>query len=109
FCGLIILYALQLLLMTLSFWFVRLENLSALVDTVVFVARYPPDIFGVYLRLFVTYFLPLAFVAYVPTLALKTGVSGYWLLASLGTTTVFLAASSLFWRYATRVYTSASS
>ncbi|MBC8100970.1 MAG: ABC-2 family transporter protein, partial [Cytophagales bacterium] len=39
FCGLIILYALQLLLMTLSFWFVRLENLSALVDTVVFVAR----------------------------------------------------------------------
>ena len=108
-CGLVVFYALQLGLMTLSFWLVRLDNLSALIDTVMFIARYPPDIFGKYLALFFTYILPLAFVAVVPTLALKEGVSGAWLLAAVAISGLFLLLASLFWRYATRVYTSASS
>lgn len=108
-CGVMILYALQLLLMTLSFWLVRLDNLSALVDTVVTVGRYPTDIFPRYLALFVTYLLPIAFVAYVPTLALKDGVSLAWLAAAGIVTTLFVTAASLFWRCATSSYTSASS
>ncbi len=108
-CGLAIFYAIQLLLMTLSFWLIRLDNLTALTDTVVFTARYPPDIFGKYLAWVLTYLLPLAFLAAVPTLALKQGVRGSWLLAAVLVATVFLTAAALFWRYATRVYTSASS
>jgi ABC-2 type transport system permease protein len=108
-CGLALFYAIQLLLMTLSFWLIRLDNLTALTDTVVFIARYPPDIFGKYLAWFFTYLLPLAFLAAVPTLALKEGVRGYWLLTGALITAIFLTATALFWRYATRVYTSASS
>jgi len=108
-CGLLILYAFQLVLMTLSFWLVRIDNLSALVDTVVFAARYPPDIFSASLKMFVTYFLPLAFVAYIPALALKAGASAYWLGTGVVITTLFVSAASFFWRYATQAYTSASS
>lgn len=108
-CGLALFYAIQLLLMTLSFWLIRLDNLTALTDTIVFVARYPPDIFGKHLALFFTYLLPLAFLAAVPTLALKDGVRVFWLVAAVVVTGVFLLTASLFWRYATRVYSSASS
>jgi ABC-2 type transport system permease protein len=108
-CGLAVFYAIQLLLMTLSFWLIRLDNLTALTDTIVYIGRYPPDIFGKYLALFFTYVLPLAFLAVVPALALKEGVRAGWLVAALIVTGVFLALASLFWRYATRVYASASS
>jgi ABC-type uncharacterized transport system permease subunit len=57
-------------------------QLSALADTVVFIARYPPNIFGKFLATFFTYVLPLAFLGAVPALALKEGVRATWLLAA---------------------------
>ena len=108
-CGLALFYAIQFLLMTLSFWLIRVDNLSALTETVVYVARFPPDIFGKYLTWFFTYLVPLVFLAAVPTLALKEGVRPFWLALAAALAAVFLTAAALFWRYATRVYTSASS
>lgn len=108
-CGLAIFYAIQMLLMTLSFWLVRIDNLTALADTVVFNARYPPSIYGARLRLFLTYLLPLVFLAAVPTLALKEGVRGHDLVLASALAGGFLWAAARFWRYATRAYTSASS
>jgi ABC-2 type transport system permease protein len=108
-CGVLVLYSVQFLLMTLAFWLVRLDNLSALTDTVIFIGRNPPTIFPKYLALIFTFVIPVAFIAYVPALALKEGVSLYWLLAALGVTAFFLGASRFFWNYATRSYTSASS
>jgi len=108
--GLATLYAIQLLLMTLSFWLIRLDNLSALTETVVFLARYPPDIFPRLLSFFFSFVLPLTFVAAVPASVLlgKRAAAPALLLAgaiAIG----FVTLASLFWRYATRAYTSASS
>ena len=108
-CGLALFYAIQFLLMTLSFWLIRLDNLTHLADIVVWNARYPIDVFGRRLGLFFTYVLPLAFLATVPTLALKEGVKLWWLVAGTLLTLLFLQLAARFWRYATRVYTSASS
>lgn len=108
-CGLLVFYAIQFMLMTLSFWLVRLDNLGALADTVVFVARYPPDIFGKFLAGVFTYVLPLAFLGAIPALAFKEGVRAWWLLAAVAIMAVFLLAAALFWRFATRAYSSASS
>jgi ABC-2 type transport system permease protein len=108
-CGLLLLYAVQLTLMTLAFWLVKIDNLGALVDTVVGVARYPANIFAPPVKFAITFIIPLAFIAYVPTLALKDGVRPAALVAAVAITTVFVTAASLFWRYATRAYTSASS
>lgn len=108
-CGCAVFYALQLVLMTLAFWLVRIDNLWALADTVINTARQPISIFGRRLGFLLTYILPLAFVAYVPVLAFKEGVHWEWLASGLGVTLIFLSLASWFWRYATRAYTSASS
>ena len=112
-CGMALFYALNMLLMTFAFWFVRLDNLIVLANTVFGVARNPIDIwavFGSMPRFFLTYILPLAFLASMPVRALFSTVPlGQTLLAALGLTAFFLAASVLFWRRATRSYSSASS
>ena len=108
-CGVMVFYAIQLILMTLAFWLVRIDNLSALTDTVVFTARYPLSIFGPKLAAFFTYVLPLSFIAYFPVLMFKEGVRVQWLVTGVVVTTVFFVAASAFWRYATRAYSSASS
>ena len=108
--GVAILYAVQLLMMTLSFWLVRIDNLTALTDTVVFVARYPPDIFPAILRFFVSFVIPLAFVAAIPASVLLGKAAALPSLAlSAGVAALFLTLANAFWRYATRAYTSASS
>jgi ABC-2 type transport system permease protein len=112
-CGMALFYALNMLLMTFSFWFVRLDNLIVLADTVFGIARNPIDIwavFGPLPRFFLTYVLPLAFLASMPVRALFGIIPlGQTALSALGITMLFLGVSVLFWRKATQSYSSASS
>jgi ABC-2 type transport system permease protein len=109
----VIFYSLTMLLMTLSFWLVRLDNLMVLSDTVFQIARTPIDIFGVFgpaPRFFLTYILPLAFIAAMPVKELFSRVDAVGAAtASILVAAIFFTASVVFWRYATRNYSSASS
>ena len=112
-CAVALFYAISLMTMTLSFWFVRLDNLFVALDTMFSVARTPIDVFRAWGRLpqlALTYILPLAFIATVPTKMLFGHVP---LLLTIGSGIAlaagFLALSTLFWRFATRAYSSASS
>lgn len=108
-CALVIYYAIYTLLMTLSFWFIRIENLWVLADVVFMTARYPIDIFRDWLRNVFIFVIPLAFVASFPVRALTGKLPLYW----LGLATFFavglLAAAVWFWKVGLRNYSSASS
>ena len=111
-CGVVLFYAISLSVMTLSFWLVRLDNLFVALDTVFGLARTPTDVFRAFGRaapFLLTYVLPLAFLATVPVRALSGALSAPLLVAGPGLALAFLAASVLFWRFATRAYSSASS
>jgi ABC-2 type transport system permease protein len=112
-CGLILFYSLNMLLMTLSFWLVRLDNLMVLADTVFQVARQPVDIFrvfGLVPRFILTYIVPLAFLAGVPVRALfHRDAAIPTLLTAMALAGLFFTFSVLFWNHATRSYSSASS
>lgn len=104
-----IFYAFNLCLMTLSIWFVRVDNLWVLSETVLDVTRFPVDIFSVGIQRGMTYILPLAFLSTIPARQLVNGAD-----ISMIALGVFWAFSSLvfarwFWKYALRFYTSASS
>lgn len=109
FSGLVMYYSFYLLLMTLAFWLVRVDNLAALIDTVMYMARFPTDIFGGILRRVLTFVIPLAFIATIPSKAML-GRMELWLLpVGVGLAALFLGCAIAFWRYATRCYSSASS
>lgn len=108
-CGLILYYGVYALLMTLSFWLIRIENLAVLSDTLFDMARYPADIYRGWVRNLFVYALPLALVASFPTQALFGRLSSEWLLLSPTLAAAFLCASIMFWRIGVRAYSSAGS
>ncbi|HEX2999333.1 MAG TPA: ABC-2 family transporter protein [Armatimonadota bacterium] len=106
-CGLVILYSIYALLMTLSFWFVRLQNLDVVLWSAASIARYPLDIFSRIPRTILTFVIPLAFLSTVPARALRGVLTGELALAGVVFAFLLFTASRLFWRFALRFYSSA--
>jgi ABC-2 type transport system permease protein len=107
--SLVIYYSFQLALMTTGIWLVRVDNLWVLGESVMQIARFPLDIYSTGLQRFLTFFVPLAFLATVPARQLVEGLNP--LMAGLGIVWALGAfwLSRRFWRFAMRHYASASS
>ncbi len=104
-----IFYAFNLALMTTAIWLVRVDNLSVLGESLIGVARYPIDIYEAGLRRILTFVVPLAFLATIPARQLVRGQDYAALGEGLVWAAVVLVLSRMFWKYAMRSYTSASS
>ncbi|WP_040438784.1 ABC transporter permease [Aestuariimicrobium kwangyangense] len=108
-CGLAIIYSFLLMLSTFSFWFVKLDNILVVFEGLFQSAgRWPVSIFPPWLRLVLTFVVPVSFAVTVPAQAIVLGVDGATLAAAVGVAVLFLTGSRLFWRHALRHYTGAS-
>jgi ABC-2 type transport system permease protein len=107
--GGLILYALWFLLATTSIWFVKTWNATEVLRAGLTAGRYPISAYPEGLRSVFTLVLPVAFLTTVPAEAILGRASGPRALAALAMAGLFLLASRLFWRFALRFYTSASS
>jgi ABC-2 type transport system permease protein len=108
-CGLILLYALWFATMTCSFWLVQVDTLDTLFYGVFETARYPVAFFKGLVRAVLTFAIPVAFATTFPAQALLGTADLHLLLAGLALATVALILTHLFWNYAVRYYSSASS
>lgn len=109
FAATVIFYAFNLALMTTGIWLVRVDNLWVLGETVMQIARYPLDIYGLGLRTVLTFVVPLAFLATVPARQLVRGLDPAMLLWGVGWAAAAFFLARSFWRYALKHYGSASS
>src|SRR5439155_1487429 len=66
----VVVYALWVVLMSLAFWFVSVENLSVLFDAVYEGARYPVSAYPDALRFLFVYLIPIAWTTTIPASAL---------------------------------------
>ncbi len=107
-CAVVLFYSLKLSLMLLSIWFVRVDNLWVLSESVVSVARYPLDIFRASLQRALTYVIPLAFLATIPSRALLGTLEPIFYLYAFLWSTAFFIGSRAFLRFALRHYTGSS-
>jgi ABC-2 type transport system permease protein len=107
-CGLTLVYALLLGLVTLSFWFVRVENVLNIFWAFTDAGRFPVGIYPGWLRWTLSTIVPVGIAVTVPAEAIagRTGLGGVSLLA-LGAAAAAVAASA-FWRVGVRNYTGAS-
>jgi ABC-2 type transport system permease protein len=107
--GLAVLYSLWIVLLAITFWFVKFDNsftiLHALMDT----GRFPATVYPAWLRLIVTFIIPIAIATTVPLQALRGELVWWQVLAFLGIGGLSLLISSLVWRTGVRHYSSASS
>ena len=104
----VVVYALWVVLMSLAFWFVSVENLCVLFDAVYEGARYPVSAYPDALRFLFVYLIPIAWTTTIPASAL-TGRLGpeIGVVAALVAGVAF-ALARLVWRAALKRYTGAS-
>jgi ABC-2 type transport system permease protein len=107
--GVVIIYALWVMLLTTAFWFVKVENITEIFNAFFAAGRFPVSAFPSWVRFLLTFIVPIAFITIVPASAAVGRLTWPMALASLAIAAVLLGLSHLFWRVALASYTSASS
>jgi len=103
-----IVYSFWLILATCSFWFVRVENILVIFQSMYEAGRWPVSLYPGWLRFALTFVVPVAFATTVPAQALTGRLTGQTLLGAVALAAVLLVGSRLFWRFGIRYYSGAS-
>jgi ABC-2 type transport system permease protein len=107
-CGVMCVYALLLTLVTLSFWFVRIDNIMAIFWAFTDAGRFPIDLYPGWLRFTLATVVPIGIAVTVPAEAISGRMSYETFIGMLVGTTAAVIAASWFWRIGLRNYTGAS-
>ncbi|MEO8608677.1 MAG: ABC-2 family transporter protein [Chloroflexota bacterium] len=107
-CGAAIVYSFWLMLATCSFWFVKIDNILVIFQSMYEAGRWPVGIYPGWLRIMLTFLVPVAFAVTVPSEALVGRLTPVELLGAVGLALALLVASRLFWRIGIRHYSGAS-
>lgn len=107
--GVLLLYSIWILVVSASFWVVRVDNLSYLFGSIFDAARWPVTVFRGVLQLIFTVVFPLALMTTYPALALLGKLNATTALLGLLGGLAFTLIARLVWLKAVRFYTSASS
>ncbi|HEY8521155.1 MAG TPA: ABC-2 family transporter protein [Gammaproteobacteria bacterium] len=107
-CGAAIVYSFWIVLATLAFWFIRIENILQIFWATYMAGRWPVGIYPDWLRLMLTVVVPVAFAVTVPAEALAGRLSPQMLASAAALAVALLAFSRWFWRRGLRRYSGAS-
>ena len=106
--GGIMLYCFWLMLTTTAFWLLNIWELADLFQGLYAAGRWPVTIYPGWMRIGLTFLVPVAFAVTVPAQALTARLTPLALLGAFGLTVFFMAASRFVWRLGTRRYSGAS-
>ena len=104
----VVVYAIWVALMSLAFWFVAVENLSVLFDSLFEGARYPVSAYPGALRFVFVYLLPIAWITTIPASALTGRLAPTIALGAAAMGAAAFLISRIVWRAALKQYTGAS-
>ena len=107
--ALLVLYSIAILVVSIAFVAVRVDNLLYLFQSVFDVARWPSTVFRGLLSVLFTFVLPLALMTTYPALALLGKISGRTALGAIAGSLAFATVARAIWIASIRRYTSASS
>ncbi|HTX91585.1 MAG TPA: ABC-2 family transporter protein [Anaerolineales bacterium] len=106
--GGIMIYCFWLILTTSAFWLIRIWELVNLFEGLYAAGRWPVTIYPDWLRLGLTFLVPVAFAVTVPAEALTARLTPLTLLGALGLAILLMVAARLIWRLGVRSYSGAS-
>jgi len=109
FFGLVSLYSIWFMLGATSIWFVKIYNATEVLRNLLEAGRFPIRAYPTVHRFFFTFIVPVAFLTTVPAEAMLGRTQIIWVVGGGVLALVLLVTTNLFWRFAMRFYTSASS
>ena len=106
--GAVTIYCFWLVISTLAFWVVEVWNVIELFDGVYQTGRWPVSIYPGWLRIGVTFIVPIAFAITVPAEAVTSRLEWTTVALALGFCAVLFAFARWWWRFGLRSYSGAS-
>ncbi len=107
--GALMIYSFWLVITTVAFWIVRIDEIAELFEGVYQSGRWPVTIYPGWLRISLTFLVPIAFAVTVPAQALTRQLTPDTLVLAAGFAAVAVALSRAFFRIGLRRYSGASS
>jgi ABC-2 type transport system permease protein len=106
--GALMIYCFWLVLSTGAFWVVNMWSIIELFEGVYQTGRFPVGIYPGWLRIGVTFLVPIAFAITVPAEAVTSRLEWETVVLALGFATVLFAFTRWWWRFGLRHYSGAS-
>jgi ABC-2 type transport system permease protein len=106
--GTLMLYCFWMVLTTGAFWVIRMDQIVELFDGVFQTGRWPIGTYPAWLRLGLTFLIPIAFAVTVPAQALTSRLNGRTLAFAAALAVAFLAFTRWFWKRGLQHYSGAS-
>jgi len=104
--AILLLYSIWILVISLAFYVVKVDNLSYLFSSIFDAARWPASIFRGALSFFFTFVIPLAVMTTYPALSILGRLPAHRVLGALVGAVIFAWCSRQVWKGALRRYTS---
>jgi ABC-2 type transport system permease protein len=106
--GISVIYSFLVILATCAFWFVRLDNILQIFQSMYEAGRWPIGIYPPWLRTILTFLVPVGFAITVPAEGLVGRMTPATLAATLALAFALPLVSRWFWRFGVRHYSGAS-
>ncbi len=107
--GALIIYSLWIVMIAMTFWFIKFDNNVTILQALLDAGRYPATIYPPWLRLIVTFIIPIVVATTVPLQALRGDLTGWSVLLFLGVGAASFLVASQVWKAGVRHYSGASS
>ncbi len=106
--GAVMIYCFWLVITSTAFWFVRVHEIANLFEGLYAAGRWPIDIYPNWLRIGLTFLVPVAFAVTVPAQALTGRLTLQTWLGALALTILLFTVARAFWKFGLRSYSGAS-
>lgn len=107
--GALVIYSLWVVLIALTFWFTKFDNNVTILQALLDSGRYPSTVYPVWLRVIVTFIVPIAVATTIPLQGLRGEIAGGQVFIFLGVGAVSFLVASQVWKFGVRRYSGASS
>lgn len=108
-CGTFVHYSFTLILNTLGFWYMRIDNVNDLWNSINGIGKYPLGVFPKFIKVIAFTALPIAFIGYGQVAVLTGRWEADLILYTIFFTALLFLMARWFWYFAVKRYSSASS
>ena len=107
--GAVVIYSLWIVLIALTFWFTKFDNNVTILHALLDAGRYPVTVYPVWLRIIVTFVIPVAVATTIPLQALRGDLNLNQVLLFFTVGIVSFLIASRVWKSGLKQYSGASS
>jgi ABC-2 type transport system permease protein len=107
--GTLIIYSLWIVLIAMTFWFTKFDNNVTILQALLDSGRYPSTVYPAWLRVIVTFIIPIAVATTIPLQALRGDLGPGQVLLFIGVSVVSFWVATKVWKLGLKRYSGASS